>query len=169
MKIVNDEFVEGEVVVHPDECAAPNDQVAPESTVVSNIKYLAMGMLFGIIAVKSEIISWYRIQEMFRLQSFHMYGVIGTAVVTGALSVWVLKKFNIKTIQGEEVIIHKKNFHWGNVIGGLIFGLGWALTGACPGPLFAQIGSGSLVITVTLLSAVAGTFVYGLFQEKLPH
>lgn len=169
MKIVNDEFVESTMVVHPDECAAPNDQIAPESTLASNIKYLAMGMLFGIIAVKSEIISWYRIQEMFRLQSFHMYGVIGTAVVTGAISVWMIRKFHLKTIQGEEVIIHKKNFHWGNVIGGLIFGLGWAITGACPGPLFAQIGSGFFVIIVTLLSAVAGTWVYGLLQQKLPH
>ena len=169
MKIVNDEFVESTMVVHPDECAAPNDQIAPESTLASNIKYLAMGMLFGIIAVKSEIISWYRIQEMFRLQSFHMYGVIGTAVVTGAISVWMIRRFHLKTIQGEEVIIHKKNFHWGNVIGGLIFGLGWAITGACPGPLFAQIGSGFFVIIVTLLSAVAGTWVYGLLQQKLPH
>ena len=169
MKIVNDEFVESTMVVHPDECAAPNDQIAPESTLASNIKYLAMGMLFGIIAVKSEIISWYRIQEMFRLQSFHMYGVIGTAVVTGAISVWMIRKFHLKTIQGEEVIIHKKNFHWGNVIGGLIFGLGWAITGACPGPLFAQIGSGFLVVIVTLLSTVAGTWVYGLLQQKLPH
>ncbi len=169
MKTVNDEFVENAVVVHPDECAAPNDQIAPESIVGSNIKYLAMGMLFGVIAVKSEIISWYRIQEMFRLQSFHMYGVIGTAVVTGAISVWLIKYFNLKTIQGEEVVIHTKQFHWGNVIGGLIFGLGWAITGACPGPLFAQIGSGFMVIIVTLFSAVLGTFVYGLLQKKLPH
>lgn len=128
-----------------------------------------MGLLFGVIAVKSEIISWYRIQEMFRLQSFHMYGVIGTAVVTGLISIWLIKKFNWKTLQGEEVVIHKKQFHKGNIIGGLIFGLGWAITGACPGPLFAQIGSGSLVVIVTLLSAVAGTWVYGLMQEKLPH
>jgi len=125
--------------------------------------------LFGVIAVKSEIISWYRIQEMFRLQSFHMYGVIGTAVLTGALSVLIIRKFNIKTIQGEEVVIHKKQFHWGNVIGGLIFGLGWAITGACPGPLFAQIGSGFLVVIITLLSAIGGTLVYGILQKRLPH
>jgi uncharacterized membrane protein YedE/YeeE len=168
MKTSNDEFVES-AVVHPDECAAANDQVAPESIVGSNIKYLAMGMLFGVIAVKSEIISWYRIQEMFRLQSFHMYGVIGTAVVTGAISVWLIKKFNLKTLQGEEVVIHEKKFQWGNVIGGLIFGLGWAITGACPGPLFAQIGSGFMVISVTLFSALLGTFVYGVVQKKLPH
>lgn len=168
MKIIDDEFVERAVVIHPDDCAAANDQVAPES-MASNLKYLAMGMLFGIIAVKSEIISWYRIQEMFRLQSFHMYGVIGTAVVTGIISIWLIKKFNLKTLQGEEVVIHKKKFHWGNVIGGLIFGLGWAITGACPGPLFAQIGSGFMVIIVTLLSALLGTFVYGLLQKNLPH
>ena len=169
MKTINDDFVERAVIIHPDECAAANDQVAPETLVGSNIKYLAMGMFFGIIAVKSEIISWYRIQEMFRLQSFHMYGVIGTAVITGILSVWLIRKFNIKTIHGEEVVIHKRKFHWGNVIGGLIFGLGWAVTGACPGSLFAQIGSGALVIIVTLLSAIGGTLVYGIFQERLPH
>ncbi len=168
MKASNDEFVES-TVVHPDECAAANDQVAPESIVGSNIKYLAMGMLFGVIAVKSEIISWYRIQEMFRLQSFHMYGVIGTAVVVGIISIRIIKKVKIKTLQGEQVVFHKKQFHWGNVIGGLIFGLGWAITGACPGPLFAQIGSGFTVVIVTLLSAIAGTWVYGLVQEKLPH
>jgi uncharacterized protein len=98
-----------------------------------------------------------------------MYGVIGTAVIVGIISVWAIKRFNIKTSQGEKVIFHSKQFHWGNIIGGFIFGLGWAITGACPGPLFAQIGSGFLVVIVTLLSAVAGTWVYGLFQEKLPH
>ena len=117
---------------HPIECEAPNDQLAKEGLFASNLKYLILGSLFGIVFVKAEIISWYRIQEMFRFQSFHMYGVIGTAVVTGALSVLIIKKFNVKTIQGEEVVIHKKQFHWGNVIGGLIFGLGWAITGACP-------------------------------------
>ncbi|MCW5911711.1 MAG: YeeE/YedE family protein [Cyclobacteriaceae bacterium] len=167
MKLITDEFAESKT--DADECAAGNDQVAPESAVGSNIKYLLAGMLFGVIALKSEIISWYRIQEMFRLHSFHMYGVIGTAVVTGVIAVWLIKRFNIKTIQGEEVVIHQKKFNWGQVIGGLIFGLGWAITGACPGPLFAQIGSGVLVVTVTLLSAIAGTYVYGVFQRKLPH
>jgi uncharacterized protein len=165
---ITDEFIEN-APSHPDECAAANDQVARESLIGSNIKYLMVGMLFGIIAVKSEIISWYRIQEMFRLHSFHMYGVIGTAVLTGIVSVWLIKRFTLKTIQGEQVVIHKKDFQWGNVLGGLIFGLGWAITGACPGPLFAQIGSGVLVVLVTLLSAIAGTYVYGVFQKKLPH
>lgn len=166
MKTVNDEFV---AKGQPDECAAGNDQLAPESMVGSNLKYLLVGMFFGVIAVKSEIISWYRIQEMFRLQSFHMYGVIGTAVVTGIISVFLIKKFNLKTIQGEEVVIHKKDPHWGQVYGGLLFGLGWAITGACPGPLFAQVGSGFLVIVITLLSAIAGTYVYGVLQKRLPH
>jgi uncharacterized membrane protein YedE/YeeE len=143
--------------------------VARETLITSNIKYLITGIMFGIVFVKAEIISWYRIQEMFRLHSFHMYGVIGTAVIVGMISVWAIKRFNIKTAQGEKVIFHNKQFSWGNIIGGFIFGLGWAITGACPGPLFAQIGSGFLVVIVTLLSAVAGTWIYGLFQEKLPH
>ncbi|HEU5145430.1 MAG TPA: DUF6691 family protein [Chryseosolibacter sp.] len=154
---------------HPVECEAPNDQVKRESLVISNLKYLVLGVLFGIVFVKAEIISWYRIQEMFRLHSFHMYGVIGTAVVVGMISVWLIKKFNIRTLQNESVVFHEKKFHWGNVIGALIFGLGWALTGACPGPLFAQIGSGFLVVIVTLFSAIAGTWVYGLVRERLPH
>lgn len=157
------------VIDHPIECEAPNNLQAHESLIGSNLKYTVVGIMFGIVFVKAEIISWYRIQEMFRLHSFHMYGVIGTAVLVGMLSVWAIKKFKIKTIQGETVIFQDKKFTWGNVIGATMFGLGWAITGACPGPLFAQIGSGFLVVTVTLLSAVAGTWVYGLLREKLPH
>ena len=134
-----------------------------------NFKYMAVGVLFGIVFVKAEIISWFRIQEMFRLQSFHMYGVIGSAVVVGMISVLLIKKFNIKTLQGEEVVFHPKKFQKGQVIGGLIFGLGWAITGACPGPLFAQIGSGYVVVIATLLSAIAGTWTYGLLRDKLPN
>jgi uncharacterized membrane protein YedE/YeeE len=106
---------------------------------------------------------------MFRLQSFHMYGVIGSAVMVGMLSVWIIRRFDLKTIQGETVVIPKKEFNKGNIYGGLLFGLGWAITGACPGPLFAQIGYGATAIIVTLLSAVAGTWVYGYFRDKLPH
>jgi len=133
------------------------------------IKYLVLGILFGIVFVKAEIVSWFRIQEMFRLQSFHMYGVIGSAVAIGILSVWLIKKFNIKTIYGESITISPKQFNKGQIFGGLIFGLGWAITGACPGPLFAQIGAGTSVVIITLLSAIAGTWVYGYFREKLPH
>ncbi|NCD68241.1 DUF6691 family protein [Mucilaginibacter agri] len=134
-----------------------------------NLKYLIVGMLFGIVLIKSQVVSWFRIQEMFRLQAFHMYGVIGSAIVIGMISVLLIKRFQVKTINNETVIIPDKKFHWGNVYGGLIFGLGWAITGACPGPLFAQIGSGFLVIIVTLLSVIAGTWVYGLLRDKLPH
>ena len=133
------------------------------------LKYLVAGILFGVILVKAEVISWFRIQEMFRLQSFHMFGVIGSAVAVGMLSVWMIKRFRIKTIYGEEIIIPKKKFSQGQIYGGLIFGFGWAITGACPGPLFAQIGTGATVIIISLLSAIAGTWVYGLIREKLPH
>ncbi|RYF87506.1 MAG: transporter [Chitinophagaceae bacterium] len=134
-----------------------------------NLKYLLAGTMFGVILVKAEVISWFRIQEMFRLQSFHMYGVIGSAVVTGIISVQIIKRFNIKSMYGEPIVLPQKKFNKGQVYGGLLFGLGWAITGACPGPLFAQIGTGLSVVTVTLLSAIAGTWVYGLLRERLPH
>jgi len=136
---------------------------------IRNLKYLITGLLFGIVLVKSEVISWFRIQEMFRLQAFHMFGIIGSAIVVGMISVLIIKRFQLKTLNGEAIIISEKKFHWGNVYGGLIFGLGWATTGACPGPLFAQIGSGFLVVIVTLLSAIAGTWFYGLLRDRLPH
>lgn len=139
----------------------------PERT-LANLKYLVVGVAFGIVFVKAEIISWFRIQEMFRLSSFHMYGVIGTAVVVGMISVFLIKRFGIKTISGEKIKIPNKTFSKGQIYGGLIFGCGWAMTGACPGPLFAQIGSGFSVVVVTLLSAIAGTWVYGLVKNKLP-
>lgn len=132
-----------------------------------NLKYLVVGVLFGILFVKAEIISWFRIQEMFRFQSFHMFGVIGSAVMVGMLSVYLIKKFNVKTMAGETIKLPVKPFHKGQIIGGLIFGIGWALTGACPGPLYALIGYGSVATIITLLSAVAGTWVYGLVREKL--
>jgi uncharacterized membrane protein YedE/YeeE len=130
-----------------------------------NIKYLVVGILFGIVFVKAEIISWFRIQEMFRFQSFHMFGVIGSAVIVGVISVWLIKKFQVKTIYGEPIEFHSKTFSKGQIYGGLIFGFGWAITGACPGPLFAQIGTGATVVVVTLLSAIAGTWFYGLVRE----
>lgn len=134
-----------------------------------HLKYLIIGILFGIIFVKAEIISWFRIQEMFRMQSFHMYGVIGSAIFTAMISIFIIKRFKINTIYGEKIEIQAKSFSVGQIYGGLTFGLGWAVTGACPGPLFAQIGTGATVISVTLLSAIAGTWVYGLIRDKLPH
>jgi uncharacterized protein len=148
-------------------CDAPNMGKIDE-TAGQLIKYLILGILFGIVLVKAEIISWFRIQEMFRLQSFFMYGVIGSAILVGMISIQLIKRFKIKTLDGESVEIADKKFKKGQIIGGFIFGLGWALTGACPGPLFAQLGYGFTVVAVTLLSAVAGTWVYGRFADRLP-
>lgn len=134
-----------------------------------NLKYIFVGIIFGIVFVKAEILSWFRIQEMFRFQSFHMYGVIGSAVFVGMISVFIIKKFNIKTIYCEPIKISPKEFNKGNIYGGLLFGMGWALTGACPGPLYAQIGAGATAVIVTLFSAILGTWVYGFFRSKLPH
>ncbi|WP_298302258.1 DUF6691 family protein [Hydrotalea sp.] len=134
-----------------------------------NLKYGVAGILFGIILIKAEVISWFRIQEMFHLQSFQMYGVIGSAVITGTLGIFLIKKLKIKTIHGEPIVFIQKKFNKGQIYGGLIFGLGWAMTGACPGPLYALIGSGITVIVVVLLSAILGTWVYGAIREKLPH
>ena len=135
---------------------------------MSKTKYLILGFLFGIILIKAEVVSWFRIQEMFHFQSFHMYGVIGSAVVVGIISILIIKKFNIKTIDGEPIQIESKSFSKGNIIGGLIFGFGWALTGACPGPLYALVGSGALIVLVVLFSAVVGTLTYGALKDKLP-
>ncbi len=140
-----------------------------DKPLLSNLKFAFAGILFGIVLIKSEVISWFRIQEMFRLQSFHMYGVIGSAIVVGIISVFIIKKFKIRSIDGESISFEPKKFNKGQIYGGLLFGFGWALTGACPGPLFAQIGNGTTVIIVTLLSAIVGTWVYGYFREKLPH
>lgn len=136
--------------------------------VLDNLKYLAVGTVFGIVFVKAEIVSWFRIQEMFRFSSFHMYGVIGTAVIVGIVSLLLIRTLKIKTMTGEEVVVKAKTFQPGQIYGGLTFGLGWALTGACPGPLFAQVGAGFLAVTVTLASAIAGTWLYGYFRERLP-
>jgi hypothetical protein len=149
-------------------CVAPNSSQNQDKG-LALLKYVIIGVVFGIVFVKAEIISWFRIQEMFRLQSFHMYGVIGSAIVTGIISIQLIKRLNIKSIHGEVINIPTKVFKKGQIIGGFIFGLGWAITGACPGPLFAQIGSGYTVILVTLISALAGTWVYGRFEKYFPN
>jgi uncharacterized membrane protein YedE/YeeE len=145
-----------------------NNQTRIE-TAAANFKYVLVGVFFGIVFVKSEVVSWFRIQEMFRLSSFHMYGVIGTAVVVATISTLIIKKFKIKTLQGEEVVFSERPFHKGNIIGGLMFGFGWALTGACPGPMYGLIGSGFFVFIVALASAILGTYAYGILKDKLPH
>ena len=119
--------------------------------------------------MKADAVSWFRMQEMFRFQGFQMYGIFMTAIPTAALSVFLIRKFNVKTLDGESVVIRKKQFNWGYVFGGIIFGIGWALTGACPGPLYVQIGSGLTIAILVLLSALAGTWVYSFLKPNLPH
>lgn len=133
------------------------------------IRYLLAGGFFGIILIKSQVVSWFRIQEMFRFQSFHMYGIMASAIAVGAISIMVIRKFRIKTIDHEPINLRQKVFSKGQIYGGLLFGVGWALTGACPGPVYALIGNGATVFIITWLSAVGGTWVYGLFRQKLPH
>jgi uncharacterized membrane protein YedE/YeeE len=132
------------------------------------IKFFLIGIYFGIVLTKAEVISWFRIQEMFHFNSIHMYGIIGSAIVVGATSVFFIKKFNLKSFGGENIRLISKEYHKGLLPGGIIFGLGWALTGACPGPMFALVGNGVQVMLVAILSAIAGTFVYGVVKDKLP-
>ena len=156
-----------EIVDQDNSIATTNSE--KKENVIGLIKYSLVGIVFGIVFVKAEIISWFRIQEMFRLDSFHMYGVIGTAVFVGLISVQIIKRKKIKSFEGEQIVIQDKTFNKGQIYGGLIFGFGWAITGACPGPLYVQFGSGFTVIAVTILSAILGTWVYGKFKDKLPH
>lgn len=134
------------------------------------IKYIIAGIFFGIIMTKSEVISWFRIQEMFRFQSFHMYGIIGSAVAIGILANFLIKKYHLKSIYGQPIVFNdKKRSIPRYLIGGIMFGLGWAMTGACPGPLYVLIGHGFGVILIVLASALLGTYVYGLLRDRLPH
>ena len=133
-------------------------------------RYLAIGAYFGFVLVKAEVLSWYRIQEMFRFDSFHMYGVIGTAVVVAALSIWLVRRQRLRTVDGEPIGFRAFDAGWARyVFGGITFGLGWALTGACPGPIAALIGAGLTGFTVVLVAAVLGTWAYGLVRHRLPH
>jgi uncharacterized membrane protein YedE/YeeE len=133
------------------------------------VPYLLLGTWFGVVLTKSEAVSWFRIQEMFRFQSFHMYGIMGSAVAVAMISIALLKRFRVRTLAGEPIRLEPKTFSWGQVFGGTTFGLGWALTGACPGPLFALIGAGVYPMIVGLASAIAGVWVYGLIRHRLPH
>ena len=135
-----------------------------------NLSFLLVGILFGVIMTKSEAISWFRIQEMFRFQSFHMYGIIGVAVIVGALMFYLMKRYHFKTVDGiEATFIDKRKTYWASIFGGSIFGLGWAMTGACPGPLYVLLGNGVWVVLIIIISALLGTFVYGLLRPRLPH
>jgi len=134
------------------------------------IKYLFTGILFGIVLTKSEVISWYRIYEMFNFQSFHMFGIIGSAVVLGVLITQGIKGFGLKSIKGNPIVIPpKEKAFWRYLIGGTCFGLGWAMTGACPGPMFILVGSGATIFLLVIVSAMFGTFLYGVLRKYLPH
>lgn len=134
------------------------------------IKFLLLGIVFGIVMAKSEAISWFRIQEMFRFQAFHMYGIIGTAVILGLIGVALIKKFNIKDFQGNPILFPAKDKSIIRYLaGGIIFGLGWALSGACPGPMVVNIGYGFISMTIVFLFAIVGTYLYGILKDKLSH
>ena len=134
------------------------------------IKFLLVGIFFGIVLVKSEAVSWYRIYEMFRFQSFHMYGIIGTAITTGILFLQIAKRTKLKSLNGDYINVPKKERGLTRyIIGGLIFGLGWALIGACPGPMYILVGTGVFSMIIVIAAATLGTFIYGILKEKLPH
>ncbi|GAB5565971.1 MAG: YeeE/YedE thiosulfate transporter family protein [Winogradskyella sp.] len=134
------------------------------------LKFLFVGIFFGIVLVKSEAISWFRIYEMFRFQSFHMYGIIGTAIATGVLFLQLSKKLNWQTQDGKSILVPKKDKGIVRyLVGGSIFGLGWGLIGACPGPIYIMVGAGYMSFIIVLIAAILGTFLYGLLRDKLPH
>ncbi|MCB9099198.1 MAG: YeeE/YedE family protein [Anaerolineales bacterium] len=130
---------------------------------------LLIGAFFGIVLVKSEVVSWFRIQKMFLFEEAHMYLIIASAIAVGALAVYVIKRFQLKTVFNEEVMITAKPFQKGVIIGGLLFGVGWAITGACPGPIYAQIGSGEYIALITFAGALVGMYLYAFLQPNLPH
>lgn len=130
---------------------------------------LTLGAIFGTTLVKSEVVSWFRIQQMFRFEEPYMYLVIGSAIAVGMVSVALIKYFRPKRITGEEIIISEKPYHKGIIFGGILFGMGWAITGACPGPIYAQIGSGAYIAVVTFLAAIGGVFLYGFVKPYLPN
>ena len=149
---------------------AANPSAQGLRTLVGLAPYLVAGIFFGFVAIKAEIISWYRIQEMFRFQSFHMYGLIGSAVLVAALSVWLIKRLEVRTIGGEEITFTPKDPGWRRyLMGGTVFGIGWALVGACPGPIFALIGAGIPAMLVVFVGALLGTYLYGVLRSRLPH
>lgn len=137
---------------------------------MKQLLFIIVGLLFGIIMYKSEAASWFRIYEMFRFESFHMYGIMGTALVFGLLFTFLIKKYQLKSMSGQPIeILPKEKSFYRYIIGGVIFGLGWGLVGACPGPIFVLIGAGFVPVIVVFVSAIVGTFLYGVLKDKLPH
>lgn len=161
----------GDTLTNPIGTAPTTAPVASRDGAMAFLAYLAAGTLFGAVLTKAEVVSWYRIQEMFRFQSFHMYGIIGSAIVVAAISLQLLKRAGVRAANGEKIAMVPKVMGSGTRywLGGSIFGLGWALVGACPGPLFALLGSGVSIVAVIIASAMAGTWVYGVLRPRLPH
>ena len=134
------------------------------------LKFLLVGIVFGIVLVKSEAVSWYRIYEMFKFESFHMYGIIGTAVITGIILLLLAKQLKLNTIEGHQMrVLDKEKGFFRYILGGTLFGLGWALSGACPGPMYILVGTGAFSVLIVIAAAIVGTFVYGILKDKLPH
>jgi uncharacterized protein len=148
----------------------PARRARDHSTSGGGLRFVLVGAYLGFVLTKAEVVSWYRIQEMFRFDAFHMYGVIGSAVAVAALSLWVIRRFDVRTIDGEEVVVEQKDTRWRRALyGGTLFGLGWALTGACPGPIAALIGAGMTGYLVVLIAAIGGALLYGRTRHLLPH
>ena len=133
------------------------------------VRVLLVGMMFGVVLIKSEVASWHRINDMFLFREPHMYLIIATAVVTGALSMWLIRRYEVKTVTHEPIVYKPKPFQKGVILGGLTFGMGWAVTGACPGPIYAQLGAGEWVAGLTWVGAFAGMYLYGYLRPRLPH
>jgi len=150
--------------------AAPSQPRSP-SRARRLVGYLVLGTWFGIVLTKSQVVSWFRVQEMFRFQSFYMFGMLGSAVLVAGVSIELIRRFQVKTLDGDQIVIPPKVLGRGYryVLGGTVFGIGWALTGACPGPLFALVGAGVSVILVSVVAALAGTWAYGYLRPRLPH
>lgn len=162
--------------MQPDHAHARNSVPRPEGDLsgarvyLSLLPYLAAGAFFGFVAIRSEIISWFRIQEMFRFHSFHMYGVIGSAIAVAALSLWLIKRFELRTRTGDAITLQDKDRTWTRyIVGGTFFGLGWGLIGACPGPMLALVGAGFPTFLIAIAGAIAGTWTYGALRGRLPH
>ena len=154
---------EGNLTTHQTVSAKTGDGILQYVTV------LLIGTFFGLVLVKFEVVSWYRIQKMFLFEELHMYLIIGSAVVVGAISLAIIKHFQLSTVDKRSIVIRKKQFQKGTIIGGITFGMGWAITGACPGPIYAQIGSGEYIAVVTFAAALVGMYLYAFLQPKLPH
>lgn len=151
------------------EQTVPSNAVPAKFSTAAYIRVLMAGIYFGVVLVKSEVVRWERIHRMFLFQEAHMYLIITTAIVIAGISMWLIKRNQVKDINGQPITYQPKTFHKGMIYGGAIFGMGWAITGACPGPIYAQIGSGEWLALFTFVGAIGGMYLYAFLQPKLPH